>query len=123
MSQLSVLVVEDEVMVSMILEDMIEDAGHAVAGTAMTVGAALEMLADGRAVHCALLDVNLRGQLSYPVAEALDARGVAYAFTSGYGAAGIDERFKNRLVLSKPIDTTMLNTFLAEQARRLASAT
>ena len=101
---LSVLIVEDEVMVSMILEDMIEDAGHGVAGTAVSVDAALAMLADGRTIHCALLDVNLRGQLSYPVADALDAKGIAYAFTSGYGAGGIDPRYKDRPVLAKPID-------------------
>ena len=115
--KLSVLVVEDEVMVSMILEDMIEDAGYAVAGAAVSIDAALGLLADGRTVHCALLDVNLRGQLSYPVADALDARGIPYAFTSGYGAGGIDPRYKDRPVLSKPIDAAKLTAFLAEQAK------
>ena len=115
--KLSVLVAEDEVMVSMILEDMIEDAGHAVAGTAVSVDAALALIADGRTIVCALLDVNLRGQLSYPIADALDAKGITYAFTSGYGAAGIEARFKDRVVLAKPIDVAKLNAFLAAQAK------
>lgn len=123
MSKLSVLVVEDEVMVSMILEDFIDEAGHAVAGTAATLQEALAMVADGREIHCALLDVNLRGTHSYPVAEALDARGIPYAFTSGYGAGGIDPRFKDRAVLAKPIDMTQLTAFLDGLAQTRRSAT
>lgn len=123
MSKLSVLIVEDEVMVSMILEDFIDEAGHAVAGTAATLEAALAMVADGRDIHCALLDVNLRGQQSYPVADALDARGIPYAFTSGYGADGIDARFKDRMVLPKPIDMSQLTAFLAKLAQARTSAT
>lgn len=123
MAKLNVLVVEDEVMVSMILEDLIDDAGHAVAGAAASLEAALAMVTDGRAIDCALLDVNLRGHLSYPVAEALDARGIAYAFTSGYGAGGIDARFAHHTVLAKPIDVAKLNEFLALQAQRRTSAT
>ena len=123
MSKLSVLIVEDEIMVSMILEDLIDEAGHVVAGTAATLDAALAMATDGREIHCALLDVNLRGQQSYPVAEALDARGVPYAFTSGYGAAGIDPRFQHRTVLAKPIDVTKLAAFLDAHANARASAT
>lgn len=123
MSKLSVLIVEDEVMVSMILEDLIDEAGHAVAGTAATLEAALAMVADGRDIHCALLDVNLRGQQSYPVAEALDARAIPYAFTSGYGAGGIDARFAHHPMLAKPIDVTKLQAFLAAQAQARTSAT
>ena len=123
MSKLSVLIVEDEIMVSMILEDIIDEAGHAVAGTAATLDAALAMVADGRDIHCALLDVNLRGQQSYPVALALDARAIPYAFTSGYGAGGIDAQFAHRPVLAKPIDIIKLQAFLEETARARASAT
>ncbi len=123
MTKLNVLIVEDEVMVSMILEDFVDDAGHAVAGTAATLDAALAMVADGRDIHCALLDVNLRGQQSYPVADALDARGIPYAFTSGYGSGGIDARFKDRPVLSKPIDMSQLTAFLAGLANARTSAT
>ena len=55
MSGVHVLIVEDEAMVSMILEDIIEDAGCAVAGTATTVAMALDMVGDGRRIDCALL--------------------------------------------------------------------
>jgi hypothetical protein len=59
-----------------------------------------------------LLDVNLRGQLSYPVADALDAKGIPYAFTSGYGAGGIDARFSGATVIGKPIDAAQLTAFV-----------
>ena len=122
MAQLKVLLVEDEVMVSMILEDLIDEIGHTVVGTAATLEMALAMVADGREIHCALLDVNLRAQQSYPVAEALDVRGIPYAFTSGYGAAGIDPRFQHCTVLAKPIDLTKLQAFLRELAQARISA-
>ena len=78
-----VLVVEDETMVAWLLEDMLADLGCAVVGPAARVNQALAML-DAEAIDAAVLDVNLNGQMSYPVADALAARGVPFVFSTGY---------------------------------------
>src|SRR4029078_2691283 len=80
---LRVLVVEDEMIVAWVLEDMLADLGCAVIGPAARVKQALAMI-DAEAVDAALLDVNLNGQKSYPVADALAARGVPFIFATGY---------------------------------------
>jgi CheY-like chemotaxis protein len=78
-----VLVVEDETMVAWLLEDMLADLGCAVVGPAAHVNQALAML-DAEALDAAVLDINLNGQKSYPVADALAARGVPFVFSTGY---------------------------------------
>jgi CheY-like chemotaxis protein len=67
-----VLVVEDETMVAWLLEDMLADLGCAIVGPAAHVNQALAML-DAEAIDAAVLDINLNGQKSYPVADALAA--------------------------------------------------
>jgi CheY-like chemotaxis protein len=96
-----VLVVEDEVAISLLLEDMLLDIGCEVVGPAGRLSAAAE-LASKEQLDFAVLDVNLAGQPIYPVAEALAARGVPFVFSTGYGSAGIEEPYRNRPVLQKP---------------------
>lgn len=98
---LRVLVVEDEMLVSMLLEDMLTDCGCEVVGPAADVDAALD-LATSAQIDAAILDLNLGGRRSFPVAEALRDRGVPYAFASGYGESGLNEEHRNTPVLQKP---------------------
>ena len=109
----SLLVVEDEMLVMMGIEDMLSDLGCTsirVAGSAIK---ALELIA-ANAFDFALLDVNLNGQRSYPVASALAERGVPFAFSTGYGEHGVDDGFGDRPVLTKPFGSHQLVTMLAE---------
>lgn len=100
---LRVLVVEDETLVAMLLEDMLADHGCVVAGVAARIAQALEMVADdGLAIGAAILDVNLAGQPSFPIAEALAAKGVPFVFATGYGAGGLPEAWRGRPTLQKP---------------------
>ena len=62
----------------------------------------------------AILDVNLDGQRSYPVAKALNDRGVPFAFSTGYGGHGADAGFGNGSVLNKPYDYLQLVKVLTE---------
>lgn len=96
-----VLVVEDEGIVSMLIEDYLEDLGCEVAGAAARLDQALA-LARTLDVDLAVLDVNLDGELSYPVAEALRARGVPFLFATGYGTAGLPDALHGTPVLPKP---------------------
>jgi CheY-like chemotaxis protein len=78
-----VLVVEDEILVAMMIEDLLERLGATVAGSAGSVEAALAAL-DGPPPDAAILDANLGGALSGPVARRLDALAVPFVVATGY---------------------------------------
>lgn len=98
---LRVLVVEDEMLVGMLVEDMLAEIGCAVAGVATGLDDALSLARDAE-IDFAILDVNLDGRESYPVAEALRARGLPFAFATGYGRAGLDGAYADVPTLPKP---------------------
>lgn len=108
-----VLVVEDEMIVAWLLEDMLADLGCAVVGPAARVNQALAML-DAEAIDAAVLDVNLNGQMSYPVADALAARGVPFVFSTGYNKDSLPNSYQSFLVLQKPFDRLKLGVTLAK---------
>jgi CheY-like chemotaxis protein len=100
---LRVLVVEDEALVSMLLEDMLSDLGCLIVGPSMRLADALALVADdSQAIDVAVLDVNLGGERSFPVAAALDAKNRPFVLSTGYDEGGIDERWRGRPVLRKP---------------------
>jgi CheY-like chemotaxis protein len=100
---LKVLVVEDEALVSMLLEDMLSDLGCEIVGPIMRLAEALAAAEDpAQAMDIAILDVNLAGERSFPVAEALERRGCLFVLATGYDDAGIDERWRSRPMLRKP---------------------
>lgn len=82
---LRVLVVEDEPVVAMCLEDLLESLGCVTIGPASRLAEGLA-LATGEAVDAAILDINLGGERSEPIALTLRARGVPFVFASGYGS-------------------------------------
>ncbi|MDO9223884.1 MAG: response regulator [Caulobacter sp.] len=98
---LRVLVVEDEMLVSMLLEDMLADFGCSVVGPAPTIAEAMP-LATSAEIDVAVLDMNLGGAPIFPVADALKARGVPYIFASGYGAGSLGEDHRDTPMLQKP---------------------
>ena len=102
-----VLVIEDEALVAMLIEDMICDSGGEVIGSASKLEDAL-VLAHETQADVALLDINLGGALAYPVAEVLRQRGVPIVFATGYGSAGVIERFEDCPILDKPFDQRSL---------------
>lgn len=110
---LRVLLVEDESLVAMLLEDCLIELGYQVVATVGDVDAALEVV-HRNAMDLAVLDVNLGGTLSFPVAEALDARGVPYIFVTGYAQSGIPERFRHRHGLQKPFQFRDLQAALLQ---------
>ncbi len=108
---LRVLVVEDEGLVAIMLEDLLEDLGCEIAGSVGSVRAALDWVGGGGSADFALLDVNLAGEPVFPVADALRARGVPFAFATGYGE-NHDPRFKDAPLLGKPIRQERLEALL-----------
>lgn len=97
-----ILIVEDEILVAMLIEDVLTDLGHEVVGPAMRLEAALAA-AEGEDFDFAILDINLAGKQSFPVADRLTERGIPFMFASGYGAAGLIEPYRGAPILQKPI--------------------
>lgn len=107
-----VLVVEDESLVAMMVEDCLIELGYEVAAVAANVDAALAALQGGD-IDCAMLDVNLGGTPSFPIAEALEARGIPYMFVTGYDGTAIPPNFRARHGLQKPFRMRELQQAMA----------
>jgi DNA-binding response OmpR family regulator len=101
-----ILLAEDEMLVAMMLEDYFEHAGYRVLKAAR-LARCLELAASAP-LDLAILDINLAGQLSFPVALVLRGRGIPFLFSSGYGDDGLPEAWKGEKVLQKPYDTKQL---------------
>jgi len=96
-----VLVVEDEFLIALDIAGVLEQAGIAVIGPAGTVGDALQAL-EGEVVHGALLDAHLAGEPVTRIADALKARGIPFAFVSGYGREQLPPAHRGALLVKKP---------------------
>ncbi len=106
-----VLIVEDELMIRMLLEDMLSELGYAVAASATRLDQALDAVGSTE-FDIAILDVNLEGQASSPVADVLAARGLPFFFITGYGQHGLPEHYRNRPRLKKPFQLENLRDML-----------
>jgi CheY-like chemotaxis protein len=106
------LVVEDESLVAMLVEDMLADLGCEVVATAARLEVAVEK-ASTLPIDFAVLDVNLAGQLAYPVADALRERGIPFLFATGYGASSLAEGYRHLPALQKPFGDRDLARALA----------
>jgi CheY-like chemotaxis protein len=98
----TILVVEDESLVAMLLETILEDMGCDTLGPISTVDEALKVIDGGQAFDGALLDVNVAGKEVFPVAEALKARGVPFVFSTGYGEGGLPAEWRGQSTIQKP---------------------
>lgn len=107
-----VLVVEDEIIVSWMLEDMLSELGCEVVGPVARIDLALAII-DAQAIGAAVLDVNLNGQFSYPIADALTARGVPFVFSTGYAKDRLLTAYRDCPVLQKPFQRSDLGETLA----------
>ena len=110
-----ILVVEDDYLVAQVLIDLLERAGAEVLGPIGWIDEALAMVADpGLHVDGAILDVNLHGAKSYPIAEALAARSIPCVFTSGYGADALDPSYRDWPRCEKPFNQDTLLAILRD---------
>ena len=97
----SILIVEDEPLIAMMLEDFLESLGHRVHGTCDTVSQALAE-ADKGGFDLAILDVNLKGENVWPVAAALRSRGTPFVLASGGHVDPPPPEFQNAPMIEKP---------------------
>jgi CheY-like chemotaxis protein len=111
MSGLRVLVVEDEPLIALALADLLEDLGCEVVGPACNLQEA-EALGREAAVDGAILDVSLGQDKVFPVADILSERLIPFAFTTGYGEAGVRPSDRQRPILQKPYDPERLKAIV-----------
>lgn len=109
---LRVFVVEDEAILAIMIEESLEELGCHVAGVAAELHDAVEK-ARILALDVGMLDVNLAGQQSYPVAEILRARGIPFIFATGYGVAGLPPQLRDVPILAKPFRQSQLAAALS----------
>jgi DNA-binding response OmpR family regulator len=118
-TQPSVLIAEDEMLLAMMLSDLMENAGYHVLVTAR-LAKGLE-LAASEPIDAAILDINLAGQDSFPLADALSRRGIPFIFASGYGRDDVPEAHRDVAVLQKPYDTAEIQAAIATLLRARAN--
>lgn len=112
----SVLVIEDEMLILMMIEDMLADLGCQSVAVASKVGPAISLI-EGQEFDMAMLDMNLGGIESYPVADALRARDVPYFFSTGNSLTNTKDGYRNQDVLKKPFTFEQLSNMLSRSLR------
>lgn len=116
-----ILVVDDEPLISMLIENWLTELGCEVVGPAHTVPDGL-MLADGGQLDGAILDVNLGNDTCYSIARTLQALGVPIAFATGDGGLDEAQGFANPILLPKPFDFRNVERALEALLKRKADS-
>lgn len=109
---LKVLIVEDEGFVALMIEDMLQDLGCEIVGSVARLAEASGLAAAAK-VDLAILDINLAGQPSFPLAEILRERGIPFVFSTGYGQSGLPHEFAGYPLIGKPFSIKELQQTIA----------
>lgn len=104
---LRVLIAEDEFLLAVQLEDELQAAGCTTLGPYASVALATQACREAR-FDLAMLDVNLHGEMIFPVADELYARAIPFVLLSGYGASNLPERYRSVPRVAKPYDSMTL---------------
>jgi len=110
-----VMIVEDEALVAMALREALDELGFSVLGPFNRISEAMIALRNNH-IDAAVLDVNLGGELIYPLADVLTADHVPFVFITGYGAEEIEPRYARAPVLQKPIEASALKSVFVRAA-------
>ncbi len=117
LGDLHILLVEDEAIISFLLEDMLMELGCRNVRPVSGIQEALDAIAE-RPPDVAVLDVNLAGEEVFPVAEKLQAFGTPFIFTTGYGRDGLPAVWADTPVIQKPFRADTLAAALAAVVKR-----
>lgn len=108
-----ILVVEDEMSIVVVIEDTLMELGAEIVGPTAWLDTALQ-LAKEAAIDLAVLDINIQGGSTYPVADILAERGIPFVFCTGYGDWALEERHRDRPRLTKPFSMGELSDCVIE---------
>jgi CheY-like chemotaxis protein len=100
----AVLVAEDEFVVAEDLVHALEQRGARIVGPAASVAHALQLVEDCASLDAAVLDINLKGEMAFPVADTLLARGVPFVFATGYDSGVVPHRYCGIVRCEKPVE-------------------
>ena len=117
-----VLIVEDDYFIASEVARAFQLHGAEVVGPVPTLSTAFDVMNNDQAIELAVLDINLRGELVYPLAEALEDRGVPFVFATGYDASSVPDRFRHVPLLTKPADFGDIASELARIGNSTAAA-
>ncbi|TCU51849.1 CheY-like chemotaxis protein [Novosphingobium sp. PhB57] len=112
-----ILVVEDEYLIADDVRMALEEAGAEVLGPVASIKDAEELISSSAMIDAALLDVNVRGEQIFAVADQLADRGVPFVFATGYDQASIPDRYRDRPCLEKPIRARQIASILSPLLR------
>jgi len=113
LSSLSILIIEDEPLIAMMLEDFLDSLGHAIAGTVDCVADAMARVEQG-GFDVAILDVHLRGgERGWPVADRLAAKGIPFVLATGGHVDPPPPEHASAPLLSKPYTIDAIRPALA----------
>jgi CheY-like chemotaxis protein len=98
-----VLIVEDEYFLADDARSILSDVGAEVLGPVASVSAARDFIESGAGIDGVLLDVNLRGEMAFEIAERLQTRAIPFAFVTGYDRMALPDRFADVPRLEKPV--------------------
>lgn len=107
-----ILIVEDEYLLANDVSEALQEAGAHVLGPVATIEDATALIAGEARIDGAVLDVNLRGDMVFPVADALTERGVPFLFATGYDRWILPDRFADAPRLEKPVEVNTLAQLL-----------
>jgi DNA-binding NtrC family response regulator len=103
-----VLVIEDEYFIADGLRQALDRHGAIVIGPVATLDQALVQVQSADRIDGAVVDINLCGEMAFPVADALEARGVPFVFATGYAPAMIPPEYQHVPRWEKPFDLEAL---------------
>lgn len=103
-----ILLVEDEYFVAQELKRSFTDAGADIVGPVATVADALLQLERAGKLDAAVLDINLRGEMVYPLADRLMQANLPFVFVTGYDASEIPPRYREAARCEKPLSMDCL---------------
>ena len=112
----NVLVVEDEYFIADDMRRVFEENGATVIGPVGSVEDALAILSEAPPIDGAVLDINLRQTMVFPIADLLRQRGVPFVFATGYESIVIPERLRDAIQCEKPVEAARVADALFGEA-------
>jgi DNA-binding NtrC family response regulator len=112
LSGMRILVVEDEPLLALASADLLADSGCTVAGPVSSVKQGMQLI-ERESIDGAMLDINLRGEMVFPLADALAERSIPFVYVTGYGKL-LRACNHGRPVLQKPYSNQQLLKIIGE---------
>jgi CheY-like chemotaxis protein len=111
-----ILIVDDEPLITAMMEDWLSELGHVVVGPAHNLARALDLASSD--IDAAVVDVSLGRDNSYPLVDALIGRDLPLALATGHGQDGIDPKYRGHSILRKPFDFATFRQTIDELAAK-----